>query len=168
MNTSSEVRRVRSAPLPEPSGHGRCEADHERRGIRSRLPLGCLPRRAQIVLVLHSFARRAHLDTGDPRMFDDVLDEDALLRVRFEHLPDQGATLAGFERRYCRRATGRAGSAGQSVGCVELIAELSDTPRDLVEVHAIVHDAAGPDVDQSGIIRCWGQETARMHAGETR
>lgn len=92
--------------------------------------------------------RMTDLDALHPGMLDALLNQAPLLRVRFEHSPDQAS--ARTRREVVDR--GRAGrlcriGARGGVGGVELIGSLRDAPGELLEVQAVIDDADRPDVD---------------------
>jgi hypothetical protein len=125
---------------------------------------------------------RAELDADDPRVCQDILDEDAVVRVRLEYAPKDGPARAGREvldgrRVRCRlllflllllhalreRLGGRGGQRhvrdrvlrARTLGRVrrvEAIRGLGDAPRELLEVQTVIDDAARPDVDQTGVV----------------
>jgi hypothetical protein len=97
----------------------------------------------------------AHIEAFHPRVRHNLLNRRAFLWFRFEHLPDErparprrevvdrGRTIA-LLRVGARACTG--------IGRVQLIRLLGSTPGDLLEVQAVVDDAAGPNIDEASVI----------------
>ena len=105
------------------------------------------------VLVGRLLHEVADLDALNPRLLDDVVDERPQLRIRLEHLADDRPTRAWGEVVDRRRAGGlRRGITRGDVCREELVSRLRHSPRELLEVQAVVDDAARPDVHQSSVI----------------
>ena len=98
----------------------------------------------------------AHLDALHPRMRNHILDRRPQPRIRLEHLPQETPTRARVEVVDRRRARGHGGvgvRACGGVGGVEGVGPgLGGAPGELLEVQAVVDDAAGPDVDEARVV----------------
>lgn len=121
--------------------------------LRDHLQL-CLGHRDSIdVLVRRLLHEVADLDALHPRLLDDVVDQRPHLGVWLEHLANHWPTRARGEVVDRGRAGRlRGGIARGNIGREELISRLRHSPRELLEVQAVVDDAACPDVHQSSVI----------------
>lgn len=100
----------------------------------------------------------AHLNPLYPLILQHLLNRGPPLRVRLEHAPYQRAACPRgqvVDRRGTRRVRGLRRRTRAGVRGVELVAHLRRAPRQLLEMQAVINDAAGPDVYQPGVVRCW-------------
>jgi hypothetical protein len=85
-----------------------------------------------------------------PCMCNDVLDENPQLGIRIEHLPNERTTRAWgqvIDRRWTRRLFCLVRGACSGVRGIQSVGGLRSSPRQLLEVQAVIHDAACPDVN---------------------
>jgi len=97
----------------------------------------------------------ADLDAVQPLVLEHLVDEDPTSRQRLEHLPQQGSTGARGEvvdRRGAVYVVHGLGLSGGDIRGIERVGQLGDSPGELLEVQAVVDDAARPNVDEARVI----------------
>lgn len=115
---------------------------------RETIHLGCLWSSDDLL----DLSLGVHAD--EPLVLEALLDPPARLRIRVKHVLDQRPCLARkvVERR--RDGVGVLAVVGGDVGGERPVGLSRDSPRKLLELHAVEHDSARPDVDQTGVVLC--------------
>jgi len=100
----------------------------------------------------------ANLNSFHPAVGERIFDGHTMGGIRFQHLPDQTPASAGGEvvDRWRTGGNGRRGvSTGSSICSIEGISlRLCGSPRQFLEVEAVVNDPACPNIDEPSVIGC--------------
>lgn len=93
------------------------------------------------------------LDRLEPRILENHLGRGPRLGIRVQHALDDAPTFARDEvGQWWRRGGSRVELEVRAKGGVR---RLGDAPWQLLEVHAVEDDGAGPNVDQASVVLCF-------------
>ena len=110
----------------------------------------------------------ADLDALYPWVRDDILDGRPHLRIWLQHLPNERSTCPGrqvVDRRRALRLRCYGRRARLDVRSKELVGLLRDRPRQLLEVEAVIDNAARPDIDKTRVVGCTAAQRQLGHEG---
>lgn len=95
------------------------------------------------------------LDGIEPRVLEDHLGRGPRPGIGVQHPLDDIPALAGDEVGQRRRRGGL--RVKLEVGAEGRVGGFGDAPGELLKVHAVEDDGAGPDVDEAGVVLCDGR-----------
>jgi hypothetical protein len=99
---------------------------------------------------------QTHLNALHPRVRHQLINRRSQPRIRLQHLSYQAATRPRTEvidRRRARRDRRGRIYTRRGISLIERVrGRLRRAPRELLEVQAVIHNPAGPDVDEPRVV----------------